>query len=215
MKDLIRNLRIDYAGTALDERHVHPQPLIQFETWLKEAIDKQVPEPHAMILATASRAGQPSMRTVLLRDYDEKGFVFFTNYNSRKGKEIDENPFGSVLFYWPLLQRQIQIEGRLEKSDPGVSEAYFKSRPVPSQIASWISPQSVEIDGRDFLDRNFLAFEKKYTKKEIPYPDFWGGYCLRPLRYEFWQGQADRLHDRIQFSCDTNDNSWKISRLAP
>jgi pyridoxamine 5'-phosphate oxidase len=210
----ISKLRNDYDGEVLDEKSVDKNPVHQFRKWMEDALDKQVPEANAMILATADKLGKPSVRTVLLRDFSERGFVFYTNYNSRKGKEIEENPQGSMLFFWPVLQRQVRIDGRLEKTDPASSELYFKSRPQGNQVAAWISPQSAEIESKYFLEENYKSFEKKFQNKPIPYPEFWGGYCLKPERFEFWQGQLNRLHDRIQYSLEGNDE-WKIVRLAP
>ncbi len=215
MKEHISKLRNEYQGDLLDEKFVLEDPLQQFAKWFKQALDKSVAEPNAMALATANKDGMPSVRIVLLKDYDAKGFTFFTNYNSQKGKEINENPNGSLLFFWPQLHRQIRIEGALEQVHPQVSEKYFNERPFESRISAWISPQSSIIDNKTVLEKNYMEFEKKYNDKTIPYPEFWGGYCLKPLKFEFWQGQPNRLHDRIQYTFQPADGLWNIHRIAP
>jgi pyridoxamine 5'-phosphate oxidase len=215
IKDNLATVRNEYGGATLDVSTVCTDPQKQFERWMSEALFKEFPDPNAMILATASKAGQPSLRTVLLRDYNEKGFVFFTNYNSQKGKEIEENAKASVLFFWPKLMRQIKIEGVLVKIDPAQSEEYFKTRPVGNQIAAWASQQSSEIENKYVLEERYKALEEKYKGKEIPYPEFWGGFRLCPGVYEFWQGQPNRLHDRIRYELESETGIWKIKRLAP
>jgi pyridoxamine 5'-phosphate oxidase len=215
IKDQINQLRNDYDGDILDVSTVSPNPMEQFEKWMGEALFREVLEPNAIMLATASKTGQPSVRTVLLRDYSERGFVFFTNYNSQKGKDIDDNPKASILFFWPKLMRQLKLEGILEKISPLESEKYFYTRPIGNQIAAWVSPQSVEVESKADLEKKYREFEQKFIGKKIPYPEFWGGYCLKPNLYEFWQGQASRLHDRIQYRFDNTENNWKIIRLAP
>jgi pyridoxamine-phosphate oxidase len=213
-KKIISGLREDFSGAALDEKTVEADPLKQFNTWMKEALEKKVSDPNSMIVATASSTGIPSARVMLLRDYSEKGFTFFTNYNSKKGREIDENPHASLLFFWPALMRQIRIYGLIEKVSPVVSSAYFKERPKASQVSAWVSPQSHPVKNRQDLDEHFSEFEEKYKDKEVPCPVFWGGYILKPESYEFWQGQAARLHDRIQYTLDKENNVWKIERLG-
>ncbi len=215
MKKDISKLRTQYEGELLDEKKVKPDPLEQFKDWFNEALDSEVTEPNAMILAIAAKSGIPSLRTVLLKGVDPKGFVFYTNYQSRKGQEIEENPHVSVLFFWPQLQRQIRIAGILSKTDPTVSESYFKERPVESRISAWISTQSHELSDKAELEENYRIFAEKYRDKEIPYPPFWGGYCLTPYTYEFWQGQPNRLHDRIEYNQDSETRQWNIRRLAP
>lgn len=215
MKKDISKLRTQYEGELLDEKKVNPDPLEQFQNWLHEALDAEVMEPNAMILATAGKSGIPSLRTVLLKGVDQKGFVFYTNYQSRKGRDIEENPHASVLFFWPQLQRQIRISGVLSKTDPAVSEAYFKERPLESRISAWVSSQSHELSGKVELEENYRIFADKYRDKEIPYPPFWGGYCLTPDAYEFWQGQPNRMHDRIEYHQDSETRNWLIRRLAP
>lgn len=215
MKDHISKLRKQYEGELLDRTTAHPNPIEQFKHWFVEALDGKVNEPNAMILATCNANGKPSLRTVLLKDFDEKGFTFYTNYNSRKGKEINENPFVSILFFWPELMRQIRIEGELVQIDPEISAEYFKERPRGSQVSAWISPQSQIIESKKDLEDKCTDFEIKYAGKDIPYPSFWGGYRLKPGAFEFWQGQPNRLHDRIHYSIDTESNQWHIHRLAP
>lgn len=215
IKEQINALRNDYDGDFLDAATVSRDPLTQFEIWMGEALIQNMPDPNAMMLATAGKSGQPSIRTVLLRNYSEKGFVFFTNYNSQKGREIEENPKAAVLFFWPKLMRQLKVEGILEKISPAESEEYFKTRPVGNQIAAWVSQQSSVIESKSALEESFKKIEQKYNGQEIPYPEFWGGYCLKPHAFEFWQGQANRLHDRIQYKLDSDAGEWKIKRLAP
>ena len=215
MKKDISKLRTHYEGELLDEKKVKPDPLDQFNEWFNEALDAEVLEPNAMMLATATKSGIPSVRTVLLKSVDQKGFVFYTNYKSRKGQEIEENPHASVLFFWPQLQRQIRVVGVLSKTDPVVSEIYFKERPVESRISAWVSTQSHELSGKAELEENYRIFEEKYRNKEIPYPPFWGGYCLTPDCYEFWQGQPNRMHDRVEYYRDPEARNWLIRRLAP
>jgi len=215
LKKYIENLRSEYSGEVLDEKTVQREPHKQFEIWMLEAVNANVEVPNAMILATADKTGKPSVRTVLLRDFSDKGFTFFTNYNSRKGKEIDENPFGSLLFYWPELHRQVRIDGSMIKVDPAVSMEYFKQRPLDNQVSSWISPQSTVVESKSVLEKKYDSFKSKYEGKEIPYPEFWGGYLLKPTTYEFWQGQTGRLHDRVLYEYEQENNSWKTVRLAP
>lgn len=215
MKKDISKLRTQYEGELLDVTNVKPDPLDQFNEWFNEALNSEVLEPNAMMLATATKSGIPSVRTVLLKSVDPKGFVFYTNYKSRKGREIEENPHASVLFFWPQLQRQIRVVGVLSKTDPVVSENYFKERPVESRISAWVSTQSHELSGKAELEENYRIFEEKYRNKEIPYPPFWGGYCLMPDSYEFWQGQPNRMHDRVEYCRDTETLNWLIRRLAP
>lgn len=215
MKKDISKLRTHYEGKLLDEKTVKPDPLEQFKEWFNEALDSEISEPNAMILATAGKSGVPSVRTVLLKSVDGKGFVFYTNYKSRKGQEIEENPHVSLLFFWPQLQRQIRIAGIISKTDPAVSESYFRERPAESRISAWVSTQSHELSGKAELEENYHIFEAKYRNKEIPYPPFWGGYSVLPYSYEFWQGQPNRMHDRIEYNQDPETRDWLIRRLAP
>ncbi|MBI3519157.1 MAG: pyridoxamine 5'-phosphate oxidase [Bacteroidetes bacterium] len=215
MKEFISHLRNHYVGELLDEKNVCPDPAVQFNNWLKEALDAKVMEPNAMTLATASKTGIPSVRTVLLKDVEPKGFTFYTNYNSRKGKELEENPHASILFFWPELHRQVRIDGIVSQIDPAVSAIYFKERPRGSQISAWVSAQSNEVESKSYLEEKYKEFSETYKDKEIPFPAFWGGYCLKPSSFEFWQGQPNRLHDRIQYNLIPENNTWSIKRLAP
>lgn len=210
----LSTLRKNYALEALSEIDVHHDPLAQFDHWFREAMEAQMPEPNAMTLATADAEGRPSARIVLLKGIDHQGFVFFTNYESRKGRELAENPQAALLFNWLELERQIRIEGRVERIDAQASEAYFQSRPKGSQIGAWASPQSRVITGRELLEEKMEELNDTFKHEEnLPLPPFWGGYRLRPECIEFWQGRENRLHDRIQYT--RTDTGWKIERLAP
>ncbi|MDO8549823.1 MAG: pyridoxamine 5'-phosphate oxidase [Ignavibacteria bacterium] len=191
---------------------VDKNPFKQFEIWYQEILKSDVKEPTAMTLATASKKGFPSARTVLLKEYDEKGFLFFTNYESRKGKELIENPAAELLFYWMDLQRQVRISGKVEKTDREDSEQYFKTRPLKSRIGAWASKQSEIIPDREYLEKRFSEFEKKF-KDDVPLPSNWGGFRLIPERFEFWQGRESRLHDRICYL--KKNKEWEIVRLSP
>lgn len=215
MKEEISKLRSQYEGELLDEKFVCPDPVDQFRNWFKEALNSRVEEPNAMILATANKSGIPSVRTVLLKDVDQKGFTFYTNYNSRKGKELDENPNASILFFWPQLHRQVRIDGTVSQVDPVLSETYFRERPRGSQISAWVSQQSSEVGSKFELENRYRSFELTHLGKEIEFPAFWGGYCLKPTSFEFWQGQPNRLHDRVYYESASETNLWKIKRLAP
>lgn len=215
MKKDISKLRSDYAGELLDEKLVSLDPFEQFEIWFREALNKKVMEPNAMALASVDHTGAPRIRMVLLKDYSANGFTFFTNYTSKKGKDLENNHHASLLFFWPELARQIRIDGEVSKVDPEISENYFKERPRESQISAWISQQSSEIDCKEDLIRKYTSFEQQHQSSDITYPKFWGGYILKPTAIEFWQGQKDRLHDRVQYSYDAENDHWNISRLAP
>lgn len=206
-------LRKDYARAALDENGVDTDPVIQFEKWFEEACKAQMTEPNAMILSTVSELGKPSSRVVLLKSFDARGFVFFTNYESRKGKEISANPNVSLLFFWPELERQIRIEGTAERISRSESLAYYVSRPVNSKLGAWASMQSAVIDGRMILEKTWEQFKARFEGSEIPIPDFWGGYRIVPAAFEFWQGRQSRLHDRISYV--QQNSTWSISRLSP
>lgn len=213
-RDIIQNLREDYTAASLSENDVVKNPINQFERWFKEALDAKVTEPNAMTLSTATTAGRPSARIVLLKDFNQDGFVFYTNYLSRKGKELAKNPFASLLFFWPELQRQVIIEGTVEKLSREISERYFYTRPKGSQVGAVVSPQSQEITNRDVLEKKWIELEAVYADKPVPKPAHWGGYVVKPNAIEFWQGGPSRLHDRIAFK-RADKNSWKIVRLAP
>jgi pyridoxamine 5'-phosphate oxidase len=209
----INSLRHDFAKETLDEKDVSKDPVLQFEKWFKEAIDAKVNEPNAMTIATATKDGKPSARIVLLRNFNENGFVFYTNYTSRKGDEILENPHAALLFFWPELERQVRIEGILQKQTPEESDIYFQSRPRESKIGAWASEQSKIISSRKLLDSEYEKISKKYPDKNIPRPPHWGGYVLKPVSIEFWQGRHNRLHDRVLYTL--KKNNWKIERIAP
>jgi pyridoxamine 5'-phosphate oxidase len=208
----IADLRREYARETLDERDIAHDPFDQFSRWFDEARQAEVLDPTAMVLATASRTGRPSARTVLLKGLDRGGFVFFTNYDSRKGAEVRDNPHASLLFVWLELERQIRIEGVVEKTSNEESDAYYRSRPVDSRLGAWASPQSRVLPDRAALEQRFD--EARRVHRDDPQrPPYWGGYRLVPDRMEFWQGRASRLHDRIQYRLD--GGSWMIERLAP
>ena len=208
----LADLRKDYALSALDVGDVAGDPAQQFRNWLIEAIAARCPEPTAMSLATVGADGRPSSRIVLLKEFDPHGAVFYTNYDSRKGCDLAANPFAALLFHWVELEREVRIEGRVEKSETQAADAYFASRPLPSRIGAHVSPQSREISGRAWLEREFAAASERLGDNP-PRPLHWGGYRLLPNRFEFWQGRRSRLHDRIAYTrCDTG---WKIARLAP
>ena len=210
----IAAMRKVYQLQSLLEEDVDPDPLKQFGTWWKQAVNASIEEPNAMTLATATLSGRPSARIVLLKAIQGKGFVFFTNYLSRKGTEIDENPFVSLLFFWKELERQVRIEGKITKTSTEESDAYFFSRPLESRIGAWSSPQSSVIESRKFLEENAEKFREEFGTENVPRPDFWGGYLVEPHAIEFWQGRPGRLHDRIRYFLDEKE-SWTIERLAP
>lgn len=207
--------RKEYEQGALDEAGVDRDPIRQFTLWYDAAVAAGVPEPEAMTLATATPAGRPSARIVLLRGYDERGFCFFSNYSSHKGRELAANPYAALTFHWVELERQVRIEGRVEKTTAAESDAYFQSRPSGSRIGAWSSPQSAVIPDRETLEKLVADFQHMYPAgAAIPRPEHWGGYRLIPDRIEFWQGRPSRLHDRLTFS-RTAEGSWTLARLAP
>lgn len=209
----INKLRHDFSKMTLDESMVNADPVRQFSAWIHEAIEAKVNEPNAMTISTVDSENCPSSRIVLLRNYDEKGFVYYTNYNSRKSKDIEKNNAAALLFFWPELERQVRIEGKLSKQTAEESDQYFNSRPRESKLGAWTSPQSEIIPGRKSLEDEFAVIEKKFEGKEIPRPEWWGGFVLVPDRLEFWQGRPGRLHDRICYIKEKDH--WKIVRLAP
>ena len=216
MKDLrlyINSLRHDFAKQTLDEKDVNTDPVLQFEKWFKEAVDAHVNEPNAMTVSTATKEGKPSARILLLRNFNEDGFVFYTNYTSRKGSEIAENPHGALLFFWPELERQVRIEGILQKQTAAESDLYFNTRPRGSKLGAWTSEQSKIVASREVLDTEYQKLSEKYLGQEIPRPPYWGGFLLKPISIEFWQGRPSRLHDRILYTLE--NKNWKIERLAP
>lgn len=206
------NLRKDYTKDSFTEKTALKNPFEQFKLWFDDAINYPMMEPNAMALSTVSSDGRPSSRIVLLKRYDEKGFVFFTNYESRKGKELEKNSYASLLFYWDKLERQIRIEGKTEKISSEESEDYFQSRPYESRLGAWASKQSQVLPSRFTLIREVANLLVKYPAK-VPLPPFWGGYRLKPDMFEFWQGRPSRLHDRIRYSY--RGGLWVIERLYP
>lgn len=218
-KDILEQLRREYTRQGLSRREVAPTPIQQFDSWFLEAWDAKVPEPNAMTLCTVGKAGKPSSRIVLLKDFDERGFVFYTNYNSLKGRQISENPFVSLSFFWQPLERQVRIEGTVRKIEAGDSDKYFNSRPRGSRIAAIVSPQSEVIKSRDWLEQHWKKMEAEFAQREtIPRPENWGGLLVVPQRVEFWQGRDNRLHDRIVYQADYESKGmiiWNINRLAP
>jgi pyridoxamine 5'-phosphate oxidase len=210
----IADIRRDYMKEVLSENQVSQNPFRQFDLWWEEAMKADIDEVNAMTLATVSTYGKPSARIVLLKGYDDYGFVFFTNYDSKKGKELFENPQATLLFFWKELERQVRIEGICEKVSEAESDAYFYSRPEGSRIGAWASPQSKVIDSRDVLDANLIELGKKFKDTPVTRPPHWGGYRIKPELMEFWQGRPSRLHDRILYFQE-NPSEWKIARLAP
>lgn len=210
----LSHLRGKYITRGLDIKDLNPNPFLQFEKWFNDAMNEKLVEPNAFSLATVGTDMMPSIRTVLLKTFDEQGFVFFTNYKSKKAKQIEENPKAAALFPWLTLERQVKIEGSIEKISKTDSLKYFLSRPKGSQIGAWVSHQSEVISSRSLLEQKFDEMKKKFLKGEVPFPSFWGGYIIKPTKIEFWQGGQDRLHDRFVYELQ-DDNSWSISRLAP
>lgn len=210
----IANIRKDYRKATLDVASVDQDPFKQFHKWFGEALNSEVIEPNAMNLATVNEQGRPSSRMVLLKGLENGHFVFFTNYQSRKGKELESNPACALTFFWPELERQVRIEGISSRVDAVVSDQYFQSRPRESQMGAWASPQSVIIENRKILEQRFHELEKKYEgQSALPRPHQWGGFQVEPFQMEFWQGGRGRLHDRIQYV--KVDGQWKVYRLAP
>jgi pyridoxamine 5'-phosphate oxidase len=210
----IADLRRTYALESLSEQDVATDPVAQFGRWFDEALHAQLYEPNAMTLATADATGRPSARTVLLKGFDAAGFVFYTNYDSRKGRDLMDNPQAALLFWWGELERQVRIEGRVKKVGAEESEAYFQSRPRDSQLGAWASPQSRTILERAVIESNMAALQSQYADQPVlPLPPHWGGYRVLPDVFEFWQGRESRLHDRIRYTRD--GEGWVLDRLAP
>ena len=210
----LASIRKEYSLQSLEINQVAKDPFLQFSQWLKEAVEAEVLEVNAMCLSTVSKDGFPNSRVVLLKELDE-GFVFFTNYESAKGKELESNPKASLTFFWAEIERQVRIVGTVSKVSTGESDAYFLSRPYGSQLGAWASPQSQEIVSRDVIETNQKDLERKFTELAIIRPPHWGGYRLVPHRVEFWQGRPSRLHDRICYEKVLGSSSWKVVRLAP
>ncbi len=207
-------LRQEYTQADLDESSVDPDPFKQFEQWFEQAVKSELLEPNAMSLSTVSSSGQPSLRTVLLKFFDAQGFVFFTNYTSRKAQELEGNAQVALLFPWYGLERQVLVEGRAEKVSTAESLKYFVSRPHGSQLGAWVSQQSRVITSRSVLELKLAELKRKFTAGEVPLPDFWGGYRVVPETLEFWQGRPNRLHDRIRYRRESS-GAWLRERLAP
>jgi pyridoxamine 5'-phosphate oxidase len=209
----LRTLRKEDVEVGLNEADLADDPFTQFNRWLSEALARDVPEPNAMTLATATSDGVPSARVVLLRGFDERGFVFFTNFESQKGRELAENPRAALVFHWPALGRQVRITGEVSRVSREESEAYFHTRPRGSQLSAWASEQSAVIPDRATLEERLREIEQRFPE-EVPLPPFWGGYRVSPTAIEFWQGRRSRLHDRLRYTRQP-DGTWRIERLSP
>ncbi len=214
MDQQISDIRIEYSKKTLNEQEVDRNPFAQFGVWWQEAIKSKFTEVNAMTLSTVDEKNIPYSRTVLLKGYDERGFIFFTNYNSRKGLQISGNPKVSLLFFWKELERQVMIVGTAEKTTAEESLAYFNSRPEGSRIGAWASTQSAVVAGKAWLKETFDFYRERFKHGEIPRPPHWGGYRVKPVSIEFWQGRPNRMHDRIQYSL-LESGQWKIERLSP
>ncbi len=210
---MLRDIRKQYDFGTLNEADVLHHPFEQFKKWMHEAIEKEQPEPTAMVLSTVDEFMQPHSRVVLLKELTDEGFVFYTNYEGNKANQMAGNQQVSLLFFWHNVERQVRITGIVEKTDAESAREYFESRPLDSQLGAWASPQSQIIENHDVLDLRFEEFKNKFGDY-VPKPSHWGGYLMRPLTFEFWQGRPNRLHDRLHFSKDENE-TWKIVRLAP
>jgi pyridoxamine 5'-phosphate oxidase len=210
----LADLRQEYTKASLDTADVLKDPMLQFDKWFDEALQAKVMEPNAMNLATVNAQGRPTSRIVLLKGIDNQQFIFYTNYQSLKGRELENNPACALTFFWPELERQVRIEGTAERVSSEVSQIYFQSRPRNSQIGAWASPQSSIIENRRILEERVKQMEQKFSDKDIlPKPNQWGGYAVAPFLIEFWQGRPSRLHDRLQFT--KVDGAWRVFRLAP
>jgi pyridoxamine 5'-phosphate oxidase len=204
----------EHAATGLRRRDLDPDPVKQFANWFTAAIEAGIRDVNAMSLATAGGDGKPSVRIVLLKGFDQDGFVFFTNYESEKGRQLEENSYAACVFYWIELDRQIRVSGRVEKTSREESERYFRSRPLGSQLGAWASRQSDVLDARRVLDARMAEMTERYADSPVPLPPHWGGYIIKPNLFEFWQGRPNRLHDRFRYTRQ-GDGSWQIDRLAP
>ena len=208
------DLRREYTKSGLRRADLDPSPLAQFQKWFEQALNAQLLEPSAMTLATADKTGRPSARIVLLKAVDERGFVFFTNYKSRKGRELAENPRAALVCYWAELEREVCIAGEVTKISRAESAEYFAKRPRGAQLGAWVSKQSSVVPDRAFLEAELQKVEARFANRDVELPPYWGGYVLSPSRLEFWQGRPNRLHDRFQYSKQA-DGSWRIDRLSP
>ena len=209
----LADLRREYARARLDEEDVSHDPIVEFARWFADAQAAHVEEPNAMVLATATVDGSPSARVVLLKAFDERGFVFFTDYRSRKGSELEDNPRAALVLHWKELERQVRITGPVERTSIEDSEAYFRSRPIGSRLGAWVSHQSAVIPSRTALEAGLAEVEERFADGDVPLPPYWGGYRVRPETIEFWQGRESRLHDRIRYL--RSGEAWRIERLAP
>ncbi len=214
MSQTIADIRRDYKLKSLDETDMAADPFSQFTHWWQEAVNSDIDEVNAMTLATATTTGFPSARIVLLKGYSESGFIFFSNYLSHKGKELQDNPYAALVFFWKELERQIRIEGTVEKISGEESDRYFQTRPLLSRIGAWASPQSENVKDRNIIEHKFADMEKQFGTADIPRPPHWGGYIVKPRLFEYWQGRRSRLHDRIQYTIDSAGR-WQMERLAP
>ncbi|NNF22789.1 MAG: pyridoxamine 5'-phosphate oxidase [Saprospiraceae bacterium] len=213
-RQLVANFRTEYISNGINETTLKESPIDQFEVWFNEAVSNKLIEPNVMHLSTATPEGKSSSRIMLLKGFDERGFIFYTNYDSRKGIEINQNIYAAMSFLWLKLYKQVRIEGTISRISNEESDIYFSSRPRGSQISSWVSAQSTVISDRAQLINKSKELEKRFQGMSVPRPENWGGYCLSPQKVEFWQGRANRLHDRILYSLK-NDNSWSRQRLSP
>ena len=209
----LADLRREYARARQDEEDVSHDPIVEFARWFADAQAAHVEEPNAMVLATATVDGSPSARVVLLKAFDERGFVFFTDYRSRKGSELEDNPRAALVLHWKELERQVRITGPVERTSIEDSEAYFRSRPIGSRLGAWVSHQSAVIPSRTALEAGLAEVEERFAEGDVPLPPYWGGYRVRPETIEFWQGRESRLHDRIRYL--RSGEAWRIERLAP
>ena len=210
----LSHLRKEYTFAGLTENDLEPNPIEQFKKWFIQSVDANLPEPTAMSLATATKTGKPSARIVLLKQFDEQGFVFFSNYSSRKGRDLSDNPLAALVFHWVGLERQVRIIGSVSKVSRAESGEYFRTRPIGSQLAAWASKQSEVIASRKALEKRIDELMIEYQNEEVPLPPHWGGYRVAPTEIEFWQGRPGRLHDRLRYSLKKN-KTWKIERLSP